>query len=114
MYRSHVSIYLSIYVSTLSTYLPTYLSIYLSTYLPIYLSTYLPIYLSTYLPTYLSIYLSISSRYLSVLDVTCLVDPLAPWLAVFGCPRVAHKHAPRNTLTDSWHTHARASQLATH
>ena len=50
-----MSIYLSIYLHSLSIYLPT-LPIYLSTYTP-YLSIYLPT-VSIYLSTYLSIYLS--------------------------------------------------------
>ena len=52
---TYLSICLWRYLSTLSVYLPTYLS----TCLPTYLSIYLPICLSTYLPTYLS-YLHIS------------------------------------------------------
>ena len=43
-------------------YLSIYISIYLSTYIPIYLSTYLP----TYLPTYLHVSLSCVYRSVSV------------------------------------------------
>ena len=56
---SSLSFFLPIYLSTyLSIFLPIYLSFYLSIFLPIYLSFYLYIYLSTYLSFYLSIYLS--------------------------------------------------------
>ena len=83
----------------LSTYLPAYLlciyrSIYLSlslfhliTYLPIYLSTYVPIYLPTYLSIYLSISLSLSSVYLSsclsIYLSICL--PVYLWCSVIQC-----------------------------
>ena len=60
-FLANLSIYLSIYVCSLSIYLSISVGLYLSPYVHIYLS----IYLSMSAP-YLSIYLSISAIYLSI------------------------------------------------